>query len=199
MARTQHPNVYLDLSHLDAGVHPQAVPRHRPALPRLRPGHHPRPDPGPPRRPLHDRRRDGRRPTAGRRLPGLWAAGEVIQLGPARGQPAGVEQPARRARLRGPGRRGHRRRARPSRALAARSPADRRRPPAGDGRAPIDLADIRNSLRALMWRRMGITRDAAGLAEAADAGRLLVPLRPAPRLRRPRRLDPAEHAHRRPR
>ena len=30
MAKTQHPNVYLDLSHLDAGLHPRPVPRHRP-------------------------------------------------------------------------------------------------------------------------------------------------------------------------
>jgi L-aspartate oxidase len=32
----------------------------------------------------------------------------------------------------------------------------------------LDLADIRDSLRALMWRSVGITRDARGLAEAAD-------------------------------
>jgi L-aspartate oxidase len=31
----------------------------------------------------------------------------------------------------------------------------------------LDLADIRNSLRALMWRNVGITRDARGLNEAA--------------------------------
>ena len=43
-------------------------------------------------------------------LPGLWAAGEVDQLRPPRRQPAGLEQPARRAGLRRPGRRGHRRR-----------------------------------------------------------------------------------------
>ncbi|MHC5538709.1 L-aspartate oxidase, partial [Singulisphaera rosea] len=32
----------------------------------------------------------------------------------------------------------------------------------------LDLADIRDSLRALMWRSVGITRDASSLAEAAD-------------------------------
>ena len=31
----------------------------------------------------------------------------------------------------------------------------------------LDVGDIRNALRSLMWRRAGITRDAAGLAEAA--------------------------------
>jgi L-aspartate oxidase len=35
-------------------------------------------------------------------------------------------------------------------------------------REPLDLADIRASLRALMWRNVGITRDAEGLTEAAD-------------------------------
>src|SRR5262249_6647710 len=39
---------------------------------------------------------------------------------------------------------------------------------ATNGREPLDLADIRNSLRSLMWRRAGITRDARGLAEAAE-------------------------------
>jgi L-aspartate oxidase len=32
----------------------------------------------------------------------------------------------------------------------------------------LDLADIRHSLRALMWRSVGITREARGLTEAAD-------------------------------
>jgi L-aspartate oxidase len=41
-------------------------------------------------------------------------------------------------------------------------------PGRGDGHARIDISDVRESLRALLWRRMGITRDAAGLAEAAD-------------------------------
>jgi L-aspartate oxidase len=35
------------------------------------------------------------------------------------------------------------------------------------GRAHIDLDDLRKSLRALMWRKMGITRDAVGLQEAS--------------------------------
>ena len=34
-------------------------------------------------------------------------------------------------------------------------------------RRPLDLKDIQNALRSLMWRRVGITRDAEGLAEAA--------------------------------
>ena len=47
-------------------------------------------------------------------------------------------------------------------------------------RPGIDLDDLIKSLRALMWRRMGITRDAAGLKEAADQvdrwGRYILPL-----------------------
>jgi L-aspartate oxidase len=35
-----------------------------------------------------------------------------------------------------------------------------------EGRTRIDLDDLRKSLRALMWRRLGITRDASGLEEA---------------------------------
>jgi L-aspartate oxidase len=35
-------------------------------------------------------------------------------------------------------------------------------------RQPLDLVDIRNSLKSLMWRRVGVRRDAAGLDEAAE-------------------------------
>ena len=37
-----------------------------------------------------------------------------------------------------------------------------------DSQDSIDLDDLIKSLRSLMWRRMGITRDADGLKEAAD-------------------------------
>ncbi len=54
------------------------------------------------------------------------------------------------------------------------------RPKSRDGHARIDLDDLRESLRALMWRRVGITRDAAGLKEAAEQvdhwGRYILPL-----------------------
>jgi L-aspartate oxidase len=36
-----------------------------------------------------------------------------------------------------------------------------------NGHETLDLSDIRESLRALMWRNVGITRDTKGLAEAA--------------------------------
>ena len=53
-------------------------------------------------------------------------------------------------------------------------------PPMREREGGIDLGDLRESLRALMWRRVGITRDAAGLKEAADHvdhwGRYILPL-----------------------
>ncbi len=53
-------------------------------------------------------------------------------------------------------------------------------PPVTDGHARIDVADVRESLRALFWRRVGITRDEAGLNEAAERveqwGRYILPL-----------------------
>jgi L-aspartate oxidase len=53
-------------------------------------------------------------------------------------------------------------------------------PETRDRQAGIDLVDLRESLRALMWRRVGITRDEAGLKEASDRvehwGRYILPL-----------------------
>ena len=53
-------------------------------------------------------------------------------------------------------------------------------PPVRDDQARIDLGDLRESLRALLWRHVGITRDEAGLREAAERvdhwGRYILPL-----------------------
>jgi len=38
--------------------------------------------------------------------------------------------------------------------------------PSGDGDATIDIRDMENSLRALMWRQVGIEREAASLSES---------------------------------
>ena len=46
MAKTQHPNVYLDLSHLDPDVDPPPISGDRSPLPQLRSRHHPRSDSG---------------------------------------------------------------------------------------------------------------------------------------------------------
>ena len=101
-------------------------------------------------------------------LPGLWAAGEVTSSGLH-----GANRLASNSLLEGLvyGARAAediRRSLEPSRRRPPGGPADRR-PSAGRERhEPLDLADIRDSLRALMWRSVGITRDARGLAEAAE-------------------------------
>ena len=64
---------------------------------------------------------------------------------------------------------------------------------------PLNLDDIRNALKSLMWRNVGVRRDGEGLAEARQNGQPLVPLRPGPAVHRSRRLGVAEHALRRPR
>ena len=48
MEKTRHPNVYLDLTHLDPDFVRQPLSRHRRDLPQVRPRHHPRPDSRPP-------------------------------------------------------------------------------------------------------------------------------------------------------
>ena len=122
-------------------------------------------DPGAARGPLHDRRRHGRlgRPHVAARLVGRRRS--HLQRA-ARRQSAGVEQPARRAGLRRPRRRGASQAAAEMaddfRAVAAGQPA------AGRGGEPLDLADIRNSLKSLMWRAAGVRREGAELAEAAE-------------------------------
>jgi L-aspartate oxidase len=166
MARTRHPCVYLDLSHLDADY----VRRRFPGIDHLCRGF----DLDMARDPIpvrpgahymiggvtidHDARTS---------LPGLWAAGEVTSSGlhganrlasnslleglvhgaRAAEDIVRVLDAAGRYRLEVPG----------------VAPVDVR-----DGGEPLDLADIRESLRALMWRSVGITRDARGLAEAAE-------------------------------
>ena len=191
MEKTRHPNVYLDLTHLD----PQRVLSRFPGIAavcaefdlditrdRI---------PGPAGRPLHDGRRDGRpggphhaaRSVGGRRS---------HRQRPARGQPAGLEQPAGGAGLR---------RARRRRGLAAAAEVHDdfaasvvENPRLDALTEPLDLADIRNSLQSLMWRNVGVRRDAEGLAEAAGEHRPLVPLRAAAAVCRSDRLGVAEHA-----
>jgi L-aspartate oxidase len=166
MARTQHPSVYLDLSHLDA----DRIRERFPGIDRLC------------RNFDLDITRD-QIPvcpgahymiggvTAGLEgqttLPGLWAAGEVSSSGLH-----GANRLASNSLLEGLvyG-------ARAAEDIVATLDADGDRslevPPITAPRtkerpARIDLWDLRESLRALMWRRVGITRDADGLSEAAE-------------------------------
>ncbi len=166
MARTQHPSVYLDLSHLDA----ERIRRRFPGIDRLCrtfdlditrdpipvcPGAHYM---------IGGMTVDHRGRST---LPGLWGAGEVTSSGLH-----GANRLASNSLLEGLvfG-------ACAAEDIVAELDRDGPRPlevppisapRQGDGRARIDVGDVRESLRALLWRRLGITRDAAGLAEAAD-------------------------------
>jgi len=166
MARTRHPCVYLDLSHLDAAY----VRGRFPGIDKLCRGF----DLDITRDPIpvrpgahymiggvtvgHDARTT---------LPGLWAAGEVTSSGLH-----GANRLASNSLLEGLV---HGARAAEDivQSLRAEGPHRLEVPPIApaevlDGQGPLDLADIRDALRALMWRSVGITRDAQGLSEAAD-------------------------------
>jgi L-aspartate oxidase len=166
MAKTQHPNVYLDLSHLDPGH----IRRRFPGIDRLcrnfdlditR-------DPIPVCPGAHYMIGGVAVDASGRTtLPGLWAAGEVSSSGlhganrlASNSLLEGLVFGARAvddilAELRGSGRQ-------PLVVPPVSAPTLK------DGHARIDLDDLTKSLRALMWRRMGITREARGLQEATE-------------------------------
>jgi L-aspartate oxidase len=164
MERTQHPNVYLDLSHLD----PDKVRQRFPGINRVcrafglditrdripvRPGAHymiggVTVD------------RNGRTT-----LPGLWAAGEVTSSGlhganrlASNSLIEGLVFGARCGRFAAEAARSERERPVP-RSLRFLLP-----PPGNTDR--LDIADLTASLRSLMVRKMGIIRDAQRLREA---------------------------------
>jgi L-aspartate oxidase len=163
MEKTQHPNVYLDLSHLD----PARVRAHFPGIDRVcrqfglditrdlipvRPGAHymiggVSVDP------------EGRTT-----LPGLWAAGEVTSSGLH-----GANRLASNSLLEGLVY-GARCGARAAEEAGRRPDAYVVPPVEGkfepEGGPPLDVADLTNALRSLMVRNMGIVRDRAGLLEA---------------------------------
>jgi L-aspartate oxidase len=166
MARTRHPCVYLDLSHLDANT----VRRRFPGIDHLCRGFDldVARDPIPVRPGAHYMiggvtvDHDGRTT-----LPGLWAAGEVTSSGLH-----GANRLASNSLLEGLVH-GARAAEDIAAALAAGGRPPLEVPPVEsvtypDGHEPLDLADIRESLRSLMWRSVGIVRDAQGLDEAAD-------------------------------
>jgi len=165
MAKTQHPNVYLDLAHLD----PTTVRARFPGIAELCRGFNLdiTRDPIPVRPGAHYMvggvtvDRDGRTT-----LPGLWAGGEVTSSGLH-----GANRLASNSLLEGlvHGARAAEDIAR----LLDGEPSSLEVPPVRaevppTAREPLDIADIRDSLRSLMWRKVGIARDARGLAEAAD-------------------------------
>jgi len=166
MAQTQHPCVYLDLSHLD----PAHVRRRFPGIDTLLKGFDLdiTRDRIPVRPGAHYYMGGATVDLDGRTsLPGLWAAGEVTSSGLH-----GANRLASNSLLEGLvyGARA----ADDIRELLQRTGSPRLEVPPIEpqdspiSREPLDLPDIRESLRSIMWRKAGITRDAHGLAEAGD-------------------------------
>lgn len=165
MARTQHPCVYLDLSHLDADHVRQRFPGidklcrgfdldiSRDLIP-VRPGAHYM---------IGGVTIDSHARSS---LPGLWAAGEVTSSGLH-----GANRLASNSLLEGLVH-GARAAEDITAVLDEAGPARLEVPPIPavqihEAEEPLDLMDIRDSLRALMWRSVGIKRDAASLNSAA--------------------------------
>ena len=173
MHRTHHANVYLDLSHLD----PDLVRRQFPGMAAVcakfgldlardripvRPGAHYM---------IGGVTVDADGRTT---VPGLLAAGEVTSSGLH-----GANRLASNSLLEGlvyGGRAGAAASA-DALAVAAGGAEEFRLPPisfpraadvGGDAQGALDLADIRNSLRALMWRQVGVERAEEPLAEALE-------------------------------
>ncbi len=164
MERTQHPNVYLDLSHLD----PARVRTHFPGIDKVcrdfgldittdlipvRPGAHYM---------VGGVTVDTHGQTS---MPGLWAAGEVTSSGLH-----GANRLASNSLLEGLvfgaecGRgAGAAATAQPDQFVVPPIVATFEPETAG---GPLDIADLTSSLRSLMVRRMGIRRDQQGLTEA---------------------------------
>ncbi len=165
MERTRHPNVYLDLTHLD----PEKVRRRFPGIAAIcadfnlditrdripvRPG-------------AHYMMGGMRVDLAGRTtLPGLWAAGEVTASG-LHGANRLASNSLLEALVFGfrAGRGAGEAAAHMNDSYqAARAESRRVEPPS----EMLDLPDIRNSLTSLMWRDAGVRRDAEGLNDAAE-------------------------------
>jgi L-aspartate oxidase len=165
MAKTQHPNVYLDLTHLDATFVRQRFPGidhvcrefgldiTRDQIP-VRPG-------------AHYMIGGVTVDQAGRStLDGLWACGEVTSTGLH-----GANRLASNSLLEGLVYGVHC--AAGASAAAAAMPdtffaLDRENPAAPARHDDFNLVDLRNSLSSLMWRHVGIERDRTGLSEAAE-------------------------------
>ncbi len=164
MERTRHPNVYLDLSHLD----PVMVRNRFPGMNRVCRGFglDITTDPIPVRPGAHYMVGGVTVDAAGRTtLPGLWAAGEVTSSGLH-----GANRLASNSLIEGLvyGARCGRGAAEAARAMPAglRAPDVRFDIPPDDPTDRLDVADLTNALRALMVRNMGIVRTAARMKDA---------------------------------
>ena len=164
MERTQHPNVYLDLSHLDPGM----VRARFPAIGRVCRGFglDLATDRIPVRPGAHYMIGGVTVDAAGRTtLPGLWAAGEVTSSGLH-----GANRLASNSLIEGLVYGTHC--GREAAEFARSLPHDlaaaelRHEHPPEDAEPRLDVADLTASLRSLMVRKMGIVRDRTRLLEA---------------------------------
>jgi L-aspartate oxidase len=165
MAKTQHSNVYLDLTHLDAAFVKRRFPGidhvcrefgldvTRELIP-VRPG-------------AHYMIGGVTVDQSGRTtLDGLWACGEVTSTGLH-----GANRLASNSLLEGlvyGVHCGAGATAAASRMNDSFTALGTQNPPRAGKHDEFNLADLRNSLSSLMWRHVGIERDAAGLDEAAE-------------------------------
>ncbi len=165
MEKTRHPNVYLTLTHLDADRIRARFPGiaaicakfnidiTRDRIP-VRPG-------------AHYMMGGVTVDLEGRTtVPGLWAAGEVTSSGLH-----GANRLASNSLLEALVYGAHAGEGASRAALATKDdfhalPLEN--PRSEPARQTLDLGDIRNALKALMWRNMGVRRDAEGLAEAKE-------------------------------
>ena len=165
MEKTHHPNVYLDMSHLDAAKVRARFPGIAAICKEF--GLDIATDRIPVRPGAHYMIGGVTVDMVGRTtVPGLWAAGEVTSSGLH-----GANRLASNSLLEGlvygahAGEGACREALRIGddfHALALENPR------VEDGGEPLDLSDIRNSLKSLMWRAVGVRRDAQRLQEAAD-------------------------------
>lgn len=165
MEKTRHPNVYLTLTHLDSDWVRQRFPGIAALCAKF--DLDITKDPIPVRPGAHYMMGGVTVDYEGRTcLPGLWAAGEVsssglhganrlasnslleaLVYGAHTGEGASREAAQRNDKFR---------------ALPLENP---RVEPTGE---PLNVLDIRNSLKSLMWRNVGVRRDADGLNEARE-------------------------------
>jgi L-aspartate oxidase len=164
MEKTRQPSVFLDLSHLDA----DRVRKRFPGIARTCAefGIDIATDPIPVRPGAHYMIGGVTVDHEGRTtVPGLWAAGEVTSSGLH-----GANRLASNSLLEGLVYGAHAGAGATASALTERDsfnaiPLENK--PVGPRTEPLDLADIRNSLKSLMWRAAGVRRGGPQLADAA--------------------------------
>ena len=194
MEKTRQPSVFLDMSHLDA----DRVRKRFPGIARTCAefGIDIATDPIPVRPGAHYMIGGVTVDHEGRTtVPGLVGGGRSDEQRAARRESTGVEQFAGRTGVRRACRRG---------AIGSGAAKNAIRftrfrlenAPVEPHTEPLDLADIRNSLKSLMWRAAGVRRVGAAAGRCGANDSPLVRLRAGAAVERPGRLGAAEHAHR---